>query len=790
MEGLRDWYKPRVAERNEATTRLQLIDRLLFECLGWDYDQVTAEDSHEGKFADYTLYAPVPTAILEAKREGMTFELPVGHLGIDYSLSGIIRDSKELKPALRQVAGYCQERGVPIGIVSNGSQILAFIAVRIDGIPPLEGRCVAFPSLDVMAEQFLELWNCLSKHAIEEDVLLKRLRGDAQPEIPLKLASTIHSYPGTRSRNVFQTDLQILAEIVLEDVTRSRDLETRFLKECYCPSGALSQDSLVSKTILRNRYASLFNTEGVSVATEPVRTKTGISPKILGESIGRRPILLLGDVGVGKTTFIRWIQNVESADVLEDAYVFYIDLSLRGTLSSDTRQFLIDDMGRQLRDDLGCNIHDFQHVERVYEQELERFAKGIHSAYDPESPQFIDARVKFLEQQIGNSEEHLIRSLEWLSEENRKQVVIFLDNADKRDLETQQVSFLIAQELAARGVAVVFVALRPETFHMSVREGILSAYHPRAFTIAPPRIDRVLRKRLEFALKITGGQIPISTIQGVSIRVGSLDMLLRSFLHTIDQSRDITEAIDNISGGNVRRALDLVRAFMGSGHVDTEKIVSIYERDDSYIIPLHEFLRAVIYGDGEHFFPSRSPVANLFDLESLDAREHFVLPEVISFLVAEASKQVGSGFVELQKVYEHLQGHGYTPSQTHSCVIRAMRHKLIESSGRRDTLAESPKSGSVRTTSLGAYHVARLCKQFIYIDAIVVDTPILDPSTRSQIQAVSYIIARLDRAVVFLDYLDSKWSGSELEDMLFDWRPASRDIRVEIKDIRRRVKKK
>jgi len=30
--------------RNEATTRLHLIDRLLFECLGWDREDCIAEE--------------------------------------------------------------------------------------------------------------------------------------------------------------------------------------------------------------------------------------------------------------------------------------------------------------------------------------------------------------------------------------------------------------------------------------------------------------------------------------------------------------------------------------------------------------------------------------------------------------------------------------------------------------------------------------------------------------------------------------------------------------------------
>ena len=51
LEGLLSWYESHVtdANRNEATTRLQLIDRIVFECLGWDRGDCTCERKEEGR---------------------------------------------------------------------------------------------------------------------------------------------------------------------------------------------------------------------------------------------------------------------------------------------------------------------------------------------------------------------------------------------------------------------------------------------------------------------------------------------------------------------------------------------------------------------------------------------------------------------------------------------------------------------------------------------------------------------------------------------------------------------
>jgi len=56
---------------------------------------------------------------------------------------------------------------------------------------------------------------------------------------------------------------------------------------------------------------------------------------------------------------------------------------------------------------------------------------------------------------------------------------------DQRNSEDQQEIFLISQELATQTKAAIFVSIRPETFYISHREGVLKAYHPKVFTIEP-----------------------------------------------------------------------------------------------------------------------------------------------------------------------------------------------------------------------------------------------------------------------------------------------------------------
>src|SRR5207248_11180084 len=123
--------------------------------------------------------------------------------------------------------------------VTNGHQLVVFVATRSDGLPPLKGKALVFPSLDFMLNHFLELWQVLSKPGIEQQKLYARLIGSVVPELPPKLSSSIISYPGTVNRNTFQADLQSLSELVIEDLVHAEPLEKTFLEECYAQSGAL-----------------------------------------------------------------------------------------------------------------------------------------------------------------------------------------------------------------------------------------------------------------------------------------------------------------------------------------------------------------------------------------------------------------------------------------------------------------------------------------------------------------------------------------------------------------------
>jgi hypothetical protein len=691
-------------QRNEATTRFHLIDTLLTDCLAWPREEITTEDAYKGRYTDYRIGRHATQVVVEAKKEGIYFELPAEFGARTAKLATLRQLDKGVADAIDQALNYCLTRGVALAVVANGHQLIAFIGSRQDGVPPAEGRALVFSSLEDMRESFPDLWNSLSRPGIDSHYLYSRLQGQSQPPPPEKLSSQLINYPGEKNRNQLATELQILGGLFLEDIAQAPEVEAEFLEATYCSSGALSQYALVSKEILQTRYKAFFDEAG-DISALPVEDKRGLSKGELSAdsiaaSMSRRPIILLGDVGVGKTMFVKHLVAVEAAEVFERALVLYVDFGTEPALSTEVEAYTRRSLIEQLREKYDIDIYERKFVRAVYHADLRRFEKSIYADLkDEDSIAFKKKELELLEQKIGTTDEHLRASLNHIVATHQKQVVVFLDNVDQRPLAFQDQVFLIGQGMAQGWPSTVFVSLRPETFHRSRQSGTLSAYLPRVFTIAPPRVDLVLLRRLEFArakLEKTGSLGVLGS--GVTFESTPLKAYVDALIGSLESHEPLIELIENLSGGNVRRALDFLIEFVGSGHVDSEKIVRIQNEQNGYTVPVHEFLRALIYGDGVHFDPAASPIANLFDISAPDEREHFLLPALIAY-IERAGEGGDEGFVRSADIFNEGQRLGFLPSQISSALRRGLDTNLIEANPRGVAEGEPDR---YRITTVGA----------------------------------------------------------------------------------------
>jgi hypothetical protein len=485
---------------------------------------------------------------------------------------------------------------------------------------------------------------------------------------------------------------------------------------------------------------------------------------------------------VGKTSFQRHLITIDAESILKNAISLYVNFGARGTLSTDLRKFLIGAIEFQLSEKYRIDVLDRGLVKRVYAIELKKFERSIYGDLAESDPvAFTNKQRAYLDERLSDRSEHLRLSLTHLSKERRQQVVIFLDNTDQRSPADQEQAFLIAQELAEGWRATVYLPIRPDTFHQSRKMGTLSGYHSKAFTISPPRVDEVLRKRLEFALKFTRGEIPLPLpiTSKITMKMTALNALIRVLLESFEDNVELLELLDNISNGNIRLVLDLVKQFLGSGHVNTAKIYEIFRESEYYMLSLHEFLRAVIFGDNVFYDPSRSPFANVFDIVWNDPKEHFLVPIIVGTVHQLRSASSSDGFVDLRAIYTRVQGLGFTPEQIDQAITRSAAKNLLDSPARRVPTSGGEMPEVLRATSIGLYHVNRLSRLFSYHDAVLVDIPVLDPQVRKEIRVAINIEDRVRRVRLLRTYLDKCWEALSPSTFGFNWPAASKDLEAD-----------
>lgn len=734
-----------------------------------------------GERSDYELGQP-PAIVLEAKKDAVYFEIPVRSKGtLLISIKHLMGLSDAAKDAIEQVQGYCSKRGVRYAAICNGPQLILFVGARVDGKSPFEGKALVFDGFDQLNANFPLIYQLISPLGAATNKLLTYLDANGVAGIPEKLSTRIPNHPSFRYQNDSQSSLRMVAELLLEDIARTEDLEVRFYKECYCESGPLAQDALVSKNLLRARYAALFHPSEEAPAVVPIKQKgKGISSEILAESLARRPIILIGDVGVGKTSFIKNLILIEAEEEFRNSIYVYLDLGVNAFLNEDIAEYVRNEVTTQIFDKYKIDIESEEFVSKTYRSEVQRFQRGIYGKLAETNPSLYQEKLlDFLASKMQDGENHLRLAINEISKAHGKQVIIIFDNVDQRELEVQQKAFIVSQSVAQHWNAIVFLSVRPNTFHQSKRSGSLSAYPNKVFYIMPPRPELVLERRLIFALNIAEGRLPIESISSVSLNLESIALFLKALLLSLRKNPEVAEFLSNITGGNVRFMLDFVTKFTGSPNVDSDKIINIQKEFGEYVIPLHEFSKAALLGDYATYDSNSSVAMNLFDVRYPDRREHFLCPLLLGYMNYDASHRNLEGFVAALKVKEEMQSNGYTIEQTESALRRLTNKKLIETTQRVTFEESSGKeltgelTDAFRITTVGAYHLMRWCSTFAYLDAMVSDTPIFDAEIKAtcgkNIESFD-IRERYARAMAFLNYLNREWEVCGISVPYFNWK--------------------
>ena len=748
---------------NEAQNRFQFIDRLLAECLGWERPDIQVEAYDEaGGRADYVMGHPAK-AILEAKRETKRWTtLPAGTTHRVRKMEPLMAASPEFRDVVTQIIPYCALRGAAVAVVCNGPQLAIFQAIT-PGFEPLKGECYLFDGFRSYIDHFSLLWTLLSPEGITENRAYRDLALHRNPRIPAKASLSIPEPNRYRYRDQVQDELRDIGSLLLEEIEDNPDLRSEFFRECYVPIEANNRHLLLSKQIIGSRYKRVAET-GVQGSLDPASATGKLSESYLREA-GSKPIVVIGDVGVGKTSFFENL--ILHIDDNSQNYIININLGIKANLSDGLKNFVLNAIPECLLSNYSIDIDSADFVNAIYHEELKRFDNGIDGRLAEDDPkEYRKLRREFLRAKIQRRDAHLINALAHISHGQKRRLILVIDNADQRSFEIQQEAFLIAQELAATRSLHVFIALRPSTFYLSKLSGTLAAYQNKILTISPPPADEVIQKRLTFALRVAEGKAAPAALEGVRLNLTSIVSFLRATLRSIRSNPNIRQFLSNITGGNTRSVIELITSFCGSPNVDARKIVDIETEQGNYLVPLHEFTKHALLGEYAHYNPQSSLVAcNVFDVSMADPREHFLSSLIIGFISSNLGNRDNDGFVSGDIIVAEMSRLSFIDEQVFAALRRLASRRMIETPHahyREITVEENeaPNKFHYRATSIGLYHVKFWIGSFSFLDAMSIDTPIFEENARHAVNKHSdsfEISHRFKRTSTFKDYLESRW---------------------------------
>lgn len=737
---------------NEDTTRLRLIDTVLFDVLRWDRNQVNTEEYVRNTgFADYVFHTRGGRSlVLEAKRVGTTFAFSgqsYPDRAVPFTL--IAEQCRDAYEAMLQAVQYANSLGIRYTAISNGRQWLLMLT-HVEGRLLKERKVLVFESLDAIRERFPLFWGTFSPVSISTNKPYGLLVDIRTQPAPAKLSASIPNYPVPRTsaelRNKHATSLQyVWDEINNAEGTRS------FFDECYVPPLSHEKNQNLAKALLVHRSQA----DAQVFEQIPASTATG---ELFSAQQPEKPIVLLGRIGHGKSTFIKYLKTVAAPEQLSRYLQIDIDFLDLPRRADDVAPYVHGQIAQQLLERYSVDIYEDKFVRAALSGPLQRFRKSPTGAAYANSPEkYLDAEIEFIESLTADKHQYLTRAVQHLKGGRMHSVAFFFDNLDKRPDPIQEEAFVIASAMARDWAAMVFICLRPGTFYRSREAGVLDSISPRIIQVHSPPVSVFLKRRLAYAKGVAdGSKAPPrgdtrtlnSTIAADAEQVAQLYSV---FADSVQSNRDLCLLFESVSNGNLRFVLGYFGSVITSGHLNTVEILDAIDRTGGYTIAHHQALRAILYGDVKHFDPRRQPFVNLFDIEHADPLEHFALPTCLYHLTQAASDTASHGLLRYEDLTAQMTAYTFTPQLIESATSLLFAKKCIEDDRFSDDWAGN--SGFLRITALGRYHIADLITRFQYLDAVAVDTPVVDDTARQQVRIVDTLPDRLRRARVLLAYL-------------------------------------
>lgn len=485
-------------------------------------------------------------------------------------------------------------------------------------------------------------------------------------------------------------------------------------------------------------------------------------------------LLLIGGPGVGKTTFVDYLREVALQPSLIDSTT-WVHLNINDCPTSQEYAYrwiqeqIIATLGGCFPEEDSTGP-DF--LKQLYWQECKKLIRGPLSLLDPESEAYKTRLVDSLmswSADLGLTSkryvEHFVRS-------RGKLLLVVFDNCDKRTRDEQLRMFEVANWLKSEIPCLLFLPIRDVTYDNHKNEPPLdTVLKDMTFRIEPPRFSEVLKRRIKLAIEELADEsgnannYSYSLPNGIRVTYPASDLgvYLASVLKSVfEHDRLVRKTTIGLAGRDIRQALEIFLDFCSSGHIGSDEIFQIKQKNGDHTISYHTVKRVLLRRDRKYYDGDVALIKNILWADTDDPLPLYCLRLAILRWLYEQRFNKGpsglKGYFPASKLIECLVPLAATPTAIMRELNYLVKNRVVtaESLG----LALESEEDLIALSSSGHVHLG-LVDDVDYLGTIAEELWYTDSSAATQIsgrlgRGVPTFADTLENATTLCDYLKAR----------------------------------
>jgi len=727
----------------EEDAKIQIINRVLTECLGWRFSDIGAERAHENGYSDYLIANAGRNAlIIEAKRIGRV-EISVADKAVQKNLKlngpGLVKSFE----GISQAASYAQPNGVPVAVLTDGDTWIIFKPV-VAGENYLDKQAFVFPSMDAVLAKLPIFYDLLGREPFSRKVY--NLSFDELHNTRTLLSSPLVAAIGEteifrQEKSKLAFDLEPVFDSFFSRMTGEDDSE--LIIECFVETreSRIADHSLEKMTA---RVLGNLSSQSFGIEKELSDYLSNAVELDSGESV-----FIVGPTGSGKSTFVdRFFKKILSAETREKCIPIRLNFLEASGSIEPTLTWITETLIERFESALySLGYPTWEELRGLYFTDYKRQSEGVHAKlYERDKDLFREKFGEFMAERVEKDREgYLKRLLSDVVHSREKLPVIVVDNTDEFPAPAKEAIFQYIQSLRVHSKHCILIfPITDKSAWSFTKTDIYSIYQSKSFFLPTPPPREVFRRRIDFLKERlavsaeTGESQNYLTDRSINISISNLS----DFASVIEDAfvNDVYAAkiLGELSNYNIRRTLRLARRVITSPIYQIEDLIVAFASGSATFHRHAKFMNALIKGDYNLYNQNDADAGEIVPVFQADKKFNqspLLQLRILALLEStyNGASNVDERHVTMSSISDYFQAVGSTEAAVDTAVLALVNNNLVEPFDPSDRSIVATQRLAVNFA--GRAHLRLATNNQIFFEQMALTTELADSDAAALIAA-------------------------------------------------------